>query len=309
MDAVKSRKRRKQPTRSFRDRLKDQWETLSPREQAIADYILTTFPQAAFESVHAVASAAQTSARTTIRFLQKLGYSGFGDFQAELREDIERRLSSPMERLRLQVGEGWPSESSDGAVESILGEAIENLSSVSRLDPQLIAAAAGALSQAQGDIFVFGAGKAAAVAAYMWFEVALVKERCRLLDGSELEVMDALVDLSPHDLVVIFDFRRYPRLGPVVASLAEERGAHLIAIADADMTPAGVRADQTLVVRTQSPSMFDSYIGAFALVSVITHLAELELPRDQLAKRLSRYESVADHASLFTARPRPRSRP
>jgi DNA-binding MurR/RpiR family transcriptional regulator len=304
MDAVKSRKPRKQATPSFRDRLKDHWESLSPREQAIADYILTTFPQAAFDSVHAVASAAQTSARTTIRFLQKLGYSGFGDFQAELREDIERRLSSPMERLRLQVGEGWPSDSSDGAVESILAEAVENLSSVSRLDPQLIVTAAEAISQAQGDIFVFGAGKGRAVASYMWFEIALVKERCRLLDGSELEVMDALVDLTANDIVVIFDFRRYPRLGAVVAALAEERSAHLIAIADADMTPAGVRANETLVVRTESPSMFDSYIGAFALVSVITHLAELELPRDQLAKRLSRYESVADHASIFSALPR-----
>jgi hypothetical protein len=54
--------------------------------------------------------------------------------------------------------------------------------------------------------------------------------------------------------------------------------------------------------------MFDSYIGAFALVSVLSHLAELELPRDKLAKRLARYETVADHASIFSARPH-RTRP
>jgi DNA-binding MurR/RpiR family transcriptional regulator len=308
MDAVKPTRRRKTRKASFRERLKTRWDELSPLEQALAEHILATFPQAAFDSVHAVASSAETSARTTIRFLQKLGYSGFGDFQAELRHDIERRLSSPIERLRVQVGDGWPPETSDSAVEAILADAVENLTSVSKLDPELLTGAAHAIAAADGEIFIFGAGKAAAAAAYMWYEVALVKEQCRLLIGSDFEVMDALVDLSSHDLVIVFDFRRYPRLGAIVAALAEERRARLITISDADMTPAGVRSAETLVIRTQSPSMFDSYVGAFTLISVLTHLAELELPRDKLAKRLARYEAVTDHAALFGARAQSRTR-
>lgn len=279
----------------LRSRLRDHWQTLSASERRVAESILSTYPQVAFATVNDVAAGAETSARSVMRFVQRLGYAGFSELQAELRADVERRWSSPIARLGLARG------GTDVAdiVSVSLERAAVNLDSTASIDALDIEPAARALVKAGGSVFLFGAGKALALASYLWFELMLLRPRCYLLSGGHLEVLDQLIDLSRKDAVVVFDFRRYPRLGSTIASLAKSRGAHVVTISDAHMSPASVHANESFAVRTESNSVLDSYVAAFALVDLVAEMAIKEIPKPTLGRRLRAYEDLTSRVDAF----------
>jgi DNA-binding MurR/RpiR family transcriptional regulator len=281
---------------ALKDRVRHLWRELSVSERRVAEHVLNTHPNVAFETVNSVATEAGTSARSVMRFIQKLGYPGFPQLQAELRSDIERRLSSPASRFRY----GKESGQRDDARTESLKEAAENLQSVISLEPSDVRLAAQMLAQTRGSLLMFGAGKALAIATYLWFHLILIKPRSLLLQGSELEILDRLMDLGPDDLIVLFEFRRYPRLGSIVASLASQRKARLLVISDAATSPAAISANEVLVVRTVSHSLLDSYVGAIALTDLLAELTIRELPEKSLATRLELYDQLTSRADIFS---------
>lgn len=275
---------------TVRDRIKAKWGELSRSERAIAQHVLDTYPQAAFDTVHSLGEATSTSARSVMRFVQKLGYPGFPELQAELQADIEARLSSPAARLRSSAG----IESADGVLEVL----VANLAALEGMADE-IDAVAGRLAKSRGRIWCFGAGKASAAASYLWHELALVRPGCHLLAGSDFEVLDPLLDAGPEDVVIVFDLRRYPRLGERVARLSREAGAHVLAITDGAMAPGAAAADEALVVRTGSQQLFDSYVAVFALLDLLVGRIVAVLGEAKVSRRLDVFEGVAAAVGVF----------
>src|SRR5216683_4482681 len=79
-----------------RQRLND----LSPAERKLARVLLASYPIAGLESVARFAERAQVSPPTVTRFITKLGFRGYPEFQETLRHEVQARLSSPLTRFR-----------------------------------------------------------------------------------------------------------------------------------------------------------------------------------------------------------------
>src|SRR5262245_32510273 len=75
----------------------------SPAEQKVARVLLAAYPVAGFETAARLAARAGVSAQSVIRFVNRIGFSGFPEFQQALRDEIEDRSASPWQRLA--VGE------------------------------------------------------------------------------------------------------------------------------------------------------------------------------------------------------------
>src|SRR3984893_8949285 len=74
--------------------------SLSPAERKLARVLLASYPIAGLESVARFAERAHVSPPTVTRFITKLGFSGYPEFQEVLRHEVQARLSSPLERYR-----------------------------------------------------------------------------------------------------------------------------------------------------------------------------------------------------------------
>src|SRR6266404_6445021 len=74
--------------------------TLSPAERTLARVLLASYPIAGLESVARFAERAGVSPPTVTRFITKLGFRGYPEFQEVLRHEVQNRLSSPLERYR-----------------------------------------------------------------------------------------------------------------------------------------------------------------------------------------------------------------
>src|SRR3546814_5594240 len=70
--------------------------TLTPSEQKIARVLLADYPVSGLGTQSSLARRAGVSDPTVVRFVAKLGFDGFTEFQASLLDEVEDRLRSPL---------------------------------------------------------------------------------------------------------------------------------------------------------------------------------------------------------------------
>jgi len=68
----------------------------SPAERKVGRVLLAAYPSAGFETVARLAERAGVSGPTVVRFVNRLGFRGFPDFQQALREELAERTASPL---------------------------------------------------------------------------------------------------------------------------------------------------------------------------------------------------------------------
>src|ERR1700730_8140367 len=76
------------------ERLRNRMASLSPAERKLARGLLATYPTAGLESVARFAERAAVSSPTVTRFVAKLGFRGYPEFQRGLSYEGQARLSS-----------------------------------------------------------------------------------------------------------------------------------------------------------------------------------------------------------------------
>src|SRR5438270_4767733 len=85
---------------SVADLVRQRQPELSPAERKLARVLLASYPIAGLESVARFAERAGVSAPTVTRFITKLGFRGYPEFQEALQLEVQERLSSPLARYQ-----------------------------------------------------------------------------------------------------------------------------------------------------------------------------------------------------------------
>src|SRR5215217_530367 len=84
---------------------------LTGAEKKVARVLLDAYPIAGLETIAELSERAYVSAPSVVRFVKKLGFDSYPDFQRALREEIQARISSP-----LSLYERRPQEPGGGGV-------------------------------------------------------------------------------------------------------------------------------------------------------------------------------------------------
>lgn len=81
--------------------------SLSPAELKIARALMAHYPAAGLESTSGLAGRAGASPPTVVRFVARLGFEGYRQFQQSLRDEVQARRASPL-TLRPVISETSP---------------------------------------------------------------------------------------------------------------------------------------------------------------------------------------------------------
>ena len=81
---------------SLADRIRHDMEHYTPSEKRAAHLLLSHYPFAGLGTVADFASRAGISAPSALRFVTRLGFTGFPEFHKHLREELEAQLLSPL---------------------------------------------------------------------------------------------------------------------------------------------------------------------------------------------------------------------
>ncbi|MFE1377777.1 MurR/RpiR family transcriptional regulator [Streptomyces sp. NPDC058740] len=242
---------------------------LAPAERKVARILLASYPSAGFETVATIAERAGVSAPTVLRFVTRLGYTGFPDFQAALREELDERSASPLS-LYETAGDGAYGYSTDGLVahsNTLFTQALtQTLTDISRHD---FAGALTLLSDPRRRITLVGGRFTHLLARYLGLHLMQLRDDIRFLPDRDVERTALLATLTKRDVLVVFDYRRYEKDKLAIVQLAKDGGGKVIVFTDMWLSPTTTHADVVLSHRVDAHSPYDSLVPTLAVIETL----------------------------------------
>jgi DNA-binding MurR/RpiR family transcriptional regulator len=233
-------------------------------ERQVGRALLLGSPTIGLESSLRLAETVGTSGPTVIRFVNRLGFATYAEFQRAWREELDARLVSPVDIYRHYEPETDAlrrvTRTADHSVEAIR-------ESIEQLPPGEFETAVELLA-GRRRVLVFGG----------WFSHVLARHLVALLQGARPDVTHleqppaerafALMDSGKQDVAVVFDFRRYEQGTLVAAQHLADRGARIVLVTDQWVSPVAGLAGSVLIARA-APSPLDSTVSAMVLVQAL----------------------------------------
>ena len=81
------------------------FEHLTPSETKISQYLDKAYPQLALETVTSISERTRVGRATVVRFISRLGYSNFAEFQQSLRKELLLKLEAAGSLRQGQAGQ------------------------------------------------------------------------------------------------------------------------------------------------------------------------------------------------------------
>jgi DNA-binding MurR/RpiR family transcriptional regulator len=245
--------------------VRDSLESLSSGERKVGRALLASYPIAGLETVAELARRANVSPPTVVRFVTRLGFSGYPDFQRRLMREVHERLGSPLEqygRADLRTEDGDLARAArvfSAGIASTIDEVPE-----SEFDR-----AVALLADPRHRIRLIGGRFSGMLAEYLGAHLVLLRRDVVVIEADELARLAAISDARRGDVLVVFDYRRYDARIVQLAEQAAGRGAEVVLFTDRWLSPAADVATTVLPADVAAPSPFDSLVPALALVEAV----------------------------------------
>jgi DNA-binding MurR/RpiR family transcriptional regulator len=240
--------------------------TLSSAERKLARVLLASYPIAGLESVARFAERAGVSPPTVTRFITKLGFRGYPEFQEILRREVQARLSSPLARYR----DDGQAPGTNNALSETLKVSSRNVdATLDLVSHHDFDEAVGVLADVRRRVMVVGGRVSAPLARYLTAQLHLLRPGVELVGSDRGAPAQQLIDMRKTDVLVVFDFRRYQADTIESARVAAGRGSNVILFTDPWLSPASALARQVLVTSVETVGPFDSLVGAMAIVEAL----------------------------------------
>lgn len=247
-------------------------DSLSSGERKVARALLANYPIAGLGTVAELAQRASVSPPTVVRFVSRLGFSGYPEFQKRLVREVQERLGSPLEqygRADLQSGDGGLSRASQMFSASIAA-------SIEDLPQSEFDRAVAMLADPRRRVRLIGGRFSQLLAEYLGAHLILLRPDVQVVEADEFSRIAAVSDTRRGDILVVFDYRRYDPQIVRFSRRVAERGGELVLFTDRWLSPAAEVAGTVLPANVEAPSPFDSLVPAMAIVeTVIAGITEL----------------------------------
>lgn len=262
-------------------------ESFTPSEKRAAHLLLSHYPFAGLDTVAEFASRAGISAPSVLRFVTRLGFSGFPDFQKHLREELEAQLLSPLAKA------GPSDKAQDASPLASFAEAvIGNLkTTVDNIAPAEFEAVVTLLSDPRRTIHLTGGRFTGALARYAESHLRIVRSQVDFIEGQPALWRDRMIEIGKKDVIVAFDIRRYQEDVTALCETAAKQGATVVLLTDPWLSPIARIARHILPAHIVAPSNWDSSAGLLllteALIAAVTkRLWDTAKPRMEAVERL-----------------------
>jgi DNA-binding MurR/RpiR family transcriptional regulator len=244
---------------------------LTARERKAAQVLLTNYPAAGLAPVAEFAERAQVSAPTVLRFVAKLGFLGYPDFQRQLREELEAQLASPLAKPARKFG---PRNPRRPFIDPFAEAVVDNLQGTFRNLPEDdFSAIVELLCDRRRSVHLLGGRFTDALARYLAAHLSLVRPDVRHIPSGIGVWRDRLLDIRRRDVVFVFDIRRYQEDVIAFARDAAARGAEIVLVTDQWISPLSRQAKHVLACRVAAPSRWDSSVVLLAVIEALTAAA------------------------------------
>lgn len=245
---------------------------LTKTSRLIGEYILDNETDACFMTSTEIAEKLEVSEASVIRFARALGYTGFMDFQKNLRKSHTERLGRissavavPYERLQASMAHR------DGDyIQEFLMNTQTNITSVVKNNPKETFDEAVELLVSSRRKYIVASRANTGVASY--FNLLLRHQVPDVIPTweSSVNVIDHMCDIGKEDCVILFSFPRYSEMDRQAMQMAEDAGAAIIVITDRPSAPMAQFSTVLLTVDVDTNTFFNSYVGVQLVMEILS---------------------------------------
>lgn len=240
---------------------------LTASERKPASVLLGNYPVVGLENLATFAKRADVSHPTILRFIAKLGYAGYAEFQAALRSELEARLKSPLAKHYPDDAE--PAEGDDFLAhyaEAVRDNIRQSVASLPRAEFE---GALKLLEDTGNTLYLLGGRITDPVASYAYVHLRMLRSRVRHVSGPPVSWSEHILEMDRRTVLLLFDIRRYQKDLARFAEQAADRGARIVLFTDNWLSPIASRAEHILAARIKVPSSWDSVGAMVTLVEAL----------------------------------------
>jgi DNA-binding MurR/RpiR family transcriptional regulator len=242
----------------------EHYERLSPGQRRVIDRLLADTRYAAVVSAPELAHEVGVSESTVTRAAQALGFAGYPDLQARMRQRFVDGVPERVEASLADLGDTPEA----AAIRVMLEDAESVRATAEDLDPVALRSIVDALVSARR-VYVFGARGSFGLALILAIGLRLLLPDARLLNQTGGDLPDQLLDMSADDALVVISFRRVDRASVDVLKHAARVGATSVGIGDHLSGPLARTASRMLVARMGPLRLMPSYAVGASLVNAV----------------------------------------
>lgn len=280
-------------TRSLEARIYAAYASLSPAERRLADVMLEHQMDLALYTAAELAREAQVSTATAARLIRTLGYSSYPAAKRQIREATH--WGSP------QGGVLDKPETSPGvlSLSTVVQSTINNIHATVNGIPAATLDAICSASTSAERVWIIGLRNGFGLAHYAAHYFGLVKNDVRVLPATGTSMAHELAGVRKGDLVMVFAFRRRPKLLPRLISELRSAGAVVTLITDISAAESARTADHVIRCRCHSPAPFNSLSAATTIIDYICWHIFARQEKESVARfqRIDRYVELMDQVA------------
>jgi DNA-binding MurR/RpiR family transcriptional regulator len=277
---------------SIAEQIHRHFSRLTLAERKVARLLQANYPIVGLEPLAGFARRAGVSHPSVLRFIAKLGYSGYPEFQAVLRSELEARLKSPLAKRNMPESE--PS-ASDDLLARHAEVACDNIrQSIASLPRSEFESALALLGDLRNTVYLLGGRFTDSLANYIYMHLRVLRPRVEHVTGPPVSWSEYLLDMDRRAVLLVFDIRRYQQEVIRFAIAAAARGARIILMTDNWLSPIVAQAAHVLSARIEAPASWDSIVALGMLAeALIAGLSERTWSR--LEQRIRELEHLRSH--------------
>lgn len=245
--------------------IEQSYSSFSKSQKKIADYIINQYDKAAYITAAKLGKEVDVSESTVVRFAVALGYDGFPELQAALREIIKTKLTS-LQRFEI-LSEKMDNE--DVLSKIMSGDISKLKTTMENLSKEDFAGSVEAVLKAK-TIYILGVRSASSLASFMGFYFNLLFENVKIVQTTSIsEVFEQILRVGSDDVVIGISFPRYSRRTVKALEYAKSRGAAVVAITDTAKSPIVPFSNFKLYAKNDTASFVDSLVAPMSIINAL----------------------------------------
>ena len=239
---------------------------MTPAEKRVARVVLSDYPSAGLFPIAKLAELSHVSGPTVLRFVKRLGFDGYLDFQSRLLGELSQRKSSFPELYEDNIA-GLKNHKLIQHVTQLHQNKL--VASLTKLPTAEFDHTIKLLSNLKSRLMCTGGRFTGFLARYLALRLHEIRPGVRFSEIFHELRNEHLLDINNKDIVVVFDVRRYQKDTVEFAGAAHKNGAKIILLTDPDLSPIASIATCVLPVEVEGPSVYASTLNIMAVVELL----------------------------------------
>ena len=249
---------------------------LTASERKLANAILADYPFTGLQQIQELAARTGVSAPSITRFVSKVGFGGYHDFQRQLIAELKESRRSPLDLMPEKTA--TPESDFLGSYALRLADLLATLNST--VPPGEFDSICRLIADPSRNIFVLGGRITDSIARFLSMHLQQIRPKVfHLAQNSELWPEDIL-RMRKQDVLVLFDVRRYQSdLARLATLVRERRKSSIVLVTDKWMSPIARDGDIVVPLPIGSGTAWDTAICLLAFVeALIVKVSEANWP-------------------------------